>query len=266
MGNKTDLETKTNYRLIPIEDLVAGDNVRKMYDDDYIAYLADSINQIGLINPITVKPRSKEKGYSVIAGHCRLKAIKRLNWDKVVCQVVDKDVENQLRMMIDENNVRKDVNVVEEADFIAVQMRKLGVNQKQMAEILGRSESYVNDRVAINKYPPELISALKRKKISFSVAREFAKIDNHKVLKTYLDYALESGCSPKMARNWVKNYFVDKNYNPVPKLFDESTGKEDKQEREMMTGCHICRDKFPLRNATQLNCCPDCAKQIFETV
>jgi ParB family transcriptional regulator, chromosome partitioning protein len=264
MKNKIEFNRSEFIRVIDVNRIVKSDNIRKVFDENKLNELAKSIKQIGLLNPLTVRYDEKNDEYKILAGHRRFEACKKLRFEKIPCLLVDADVENDLRIMIDENTVRHDVSVIEEADFIVKQLRALDIRQNEFAKMIGKSESWVADRVAVNKYPPEMLRALKKGKISFSVAREFAKIDNHKVLKEYLEYAITAGCSPRMAREWVKYYNQDKNYTPVNKLFDEETEKKEYAEEEITTGCHICNEKFPLRACVHVNVCPECAKQIWE--
>lgn len=265
MKNVISSEFRNNISVIEVSKLTTSNNIRKVYNEDKLKELKESIKRIGLLNPLTVRFLESENEYRILAGHRRFEACKMLGFDKIPCVVVDVAVENDLRIMIDENSVRQDVSVIEEADFIAKQMRRLDLNQKDFSVVIGRSESWVADRVAVNKYPSELLTAMKKGKITFSVAREFAKIDNHKIMKEYLGYAVTSGCTPRMAREWVKHYNQDKDYVPVNKLFDDNEENERSVEDDIKTGCHICSEKFPLRSAIHINVCPSCAKQIWES-
>jgi ParB family chromosome partitioning protein len=264
MNYENDVLNNEQIKVIEVKNIVASQNIRQLYDEKKMSELIESIKSVGLLNPLTVRKGNAEGVYLVLAGHRRLAACKRIGFDKIPCMVVDSRVENDLRIMIDENSIRHDVSVIEEADFITKQLRKLDIKQNEFANMIGKSESWVADRVAVTKYPTELITALKKGKVSFSVAREFAKIDNHKVMKEYLGYAMTSGCTPRMAREWVKCYNQDKDYVPVNKLFDDNIEKDRSLEEEILTGCHICNERFPLRSCVHVNVCPTCAKHIWE--
>ena len=264
MSNVKETIPTEYLRSILISQIKKSNNIRKDFNEEKLNELINSIKKIGLLNPLTVRYLKAEDKYLILAGHRRFEACRLLGFEKIPCLCVDTVVENDIRIMIDENSVRQDISVIEEADFIAKQIRRLDINQKEFANLIGKSESWVADRVAINKYPSELITALRRHKITFSVAREFAKIDNHISIKLYLSYAIKSGCTPRMAREWVKQYYLDKNYKPVNELFDDNKENQEYKECDITTGCHICNGVFPLRQAVHVNVCPECAKQIWE--
>jgi len=236
--------------------------VRKIYDEDRLKELAHSIKTLGLIHPITVRPEKDH--FRLVAGSRRLRAFRLLDRETIPAMIFNASDSEELAIMMQENINREDTTVIEEADFLAKALRRLELNQKQLARLINKSEAYVADRIAVTKYAPELVRALKTKQITFSVARELAKITDHKSLKSYLNYAVTGGCNPRIARKWVKLWKQDSTYTPQPELIAEIEHSEDEaQETDVQTGCHICSATYPLRLATHLNICPDCRQQIF---
>jgi ParB family chromosome partitioning protein len=261
------MKINNNYNevsLIPLSSIRENkSNVRKVYSEEAMKELASSIATIGLIHPITVKKEGSS--FRLIAGSRRLRAFKLLDRDEIPALVVNASSSEELAIMMQENINREDTTVIEEADFLSKALRRLDVNQKQLARLINKSEAYVADRIAITKYPPELIRALKNNQVSFSVARELVKIDDHKSLKSILHFAVTGGCNPRIARQWVKQWKMDKDYTPQPELIAEVERSEDgAEDTEITTGCHICHESFPLRNVTHLNICPECNRKVFQ--
>lgn len=99
---------------IKIKMIQVMDRIRKETGD--LKPLIDSIREHGLINPITVM--DTREGYVLIAGYRRLQAVKALGEHDIVATVLDpKDADEQLKMEIDENEVRKDFTIREKLAY-----------------------------------------------------------------------------------------------------------------------------------------------------
>lgn len=227
--------------------------------------LEDSIKRVGLFNSITV--RKEKKFYYVIAGRRRLQACKNLKLKHVLCNELKCDDAEALIIELEENLNREDISIVEESDFLAKVMRKLSISQRELAVMMNKSESYVSERIAITKYMPALLRALKANKISFSVAREFAKIDNKTDLERYLEFARSGGVNPRIARHWMKQWKLDRSYIPTDEILDGSeVAAELEKTSEMMTSCHICNIKFAMKDCIHMNLCKSCSDVIRDNM
>jgi len=237
-------------------------NVRKTLDEKTTEKLAKSISEIGLINPISVKKTLK--GFELIAGQRRLSAFGLLQKNKIPAIIFDVAEEIGFGMQVQENIQRDAVNAIDEGHAYGIALRKFGISQKKLAELIGKSESYVADRIATLKYFPTLLRALKAGKISFSVAREFAKIESKSDLDRYLDFAENGGINPKLARKWVKEYKLNnKQVERIEIYPDGDDEHEINPNNKMMTGCHTCSKAVDLHLVRHLNLCPECYELIM---
>lgn len=98
---------------IPIEEIQVKDGRREL-DADHVRELADSIRELGLLNPITV-----DKEHTLIAGLHRLEAAKLLEWPEIECTVSSLDGLRAELAEIDENIIRHDLNYLEEGEQLA---------------------------------------------------------------------------------------------------------------------------------------------------
>lgn len=192
------------FQLIPLEKI--DDPARPMRSDltaDSVADLVLSIKQMGIIEPIIVKPKADR--YEVIAGHRRLLAatIAKLPLLPTIVRVLG--VEETEIMKIHENMFRADISPLDEAKHFDYLIQRLKLSPAKVADLIGRSQTYVSERLAIFNYPPELTLALQQKKIVFSVARVFARHPDPEKIKTFLRYAISNGMTPTMAEKWVKD-------------------------------------------------------------
>jgi len=182
--------------------------MRDEFEEDKLNDLIASIKNNGLIHPITV--RSKDGRFEIIAGDRRFKAIKRLGWTKIPAYIIEADDKETLILRAEENLKRADIGIVEEARYIRTLIQELNINQSEVAEMIGRSNSYVSERLEVLNYEPELLNLVERGEMTFSVAREFNKIDDENVRKSYTKFALQSGINPTTARKWRQEYQAGK--------------------------------------------------------
>lgn len=239
--------------------------MRKKLDYNKVQSLAQSIKEIGLINPIVVKKDGDN--YEIIAGERRYLAVKILGREKIKAIIAEGEAETHSAIMISENIHREDVPVTEESEALWEMKKMHGLTQAQLAQLIGKTESYVSERLAIANYPPGLYDALADGHITFSVARELARIEDPDVLKVYAETAIKAGVNPRLARQWVRDW---KQTSKGEAGHDITHGGEiqppNLTETEMTTGCHICNEIVPLTKIRRLNVCPDCWDSVFKSL
>lgn len=110
---------------VSVRDIKTWGPAMALRDQDRVAELIESIKEIGLINPITVRrcrieaSNPPRDGFSVIAGCHRLEAVKQLGWQTIPCQVVELDDLHAELALIDENLIRRVLSPAEKAHAIA---------------------------------------------------------------------------------------------------------------------------------------------------
>lgn len=162
--------------------------------------LVRSIKEIGIINPIIVRKLGDE--YELVAGLRRLMAADMLKMEKVYVRVIRAGDERSERIKVDENKAREDIGPLDEGVYFADIMEKFGWNQKQLAEKLRVSESYVSQRIGSGNWPEILKEVVQNGKLTFSVAREFAGIKDSGELDRIIEQAVRSGVTPAVAARW----------------------------------------------------------------
>ena len=139
---------------ISLDQIKETGNVRTSYNDEKIQELADSIFKYGLINPISVKPLPEDengiKQYELVAGHRRLRAFRYLcsvgqDYSQITASVIVKGSKNVLQLI--ENVQREDLEPVDVETAIKA-LVTAGMSQKEIAEELSTSLSWVHDRLA----------------------------------------------------------------------------------------------------------------------
>ncbi|GAJ17423.1 unnamed protein product, partial [marine sediment metagenome] len=103
-----------------------------------------------------------------------------------------------------ENRLREPVNAIDEGRYVAEKMEELGITQKEVAELLEVSESWVSQRLKILEWPDEVKAGLVQGQIEFAVGRELAGIKDEPARKVAVHQAVASGCTARQAVEWRK--------------------------------------------------------------
>ncbi len=155
---------------------------RTEFDEEALAELADSISQLGVIQPITLKRRDDGK-YTIISGERRWRASQRAGLETLPAYIREVDDENLHAMALVENIQRQDLNAIE----IALGMQRLidecGLTQEAMAEKVGKKRSTVSNYMRLLNLPSEVQLALKEGIITMGHAKAIAGIATEKQLK-----------------------------------------------------------------------------------
>jgi len=117
---------------------------RKNFKDGDLKELSSSIKNQGLIQPIIIKP-IKEGQYQIIAGERRWRACQLNGMHEVECVIKNLDDTNVLEAALIENIQREDLNVIEEANAYKGLIDIKGINNENLAKLIGKSPSHVSN-------------------------------------------------------------------------------------------------------------------------
>jgi ParB family chromosome partitioning protein len=132
---------------IPVDLVIIGQfNPRKTFDSEHIKELANSISRDGQWDPIIVRQTSGH--YELIAGECRLRAVKKLGLSTVQARVLDIDDEEANLLALKTNLMRRDLNPVEEA-FGVKKLIDTGWTLQKVAKELNKSQTWVFYRLKL---------------------------------------------------------------------------------------------------------------------
>lgn len=180
------------------------DPMRTQVDEDALLELGRSMREVGQIQPITVRKTGDR--YEVIAGHRRTMASKMVGLEYIDAIVSDVDEEKGEVIKMHENLCREDVNPVDQAFFMAGIMDKLGYSVSQFAQMVKRSEQWVNQRLEMCNYQEYILAAIKSGKLSMAAARWLQLIEDDVVRRMYTDVAVRGGLTAGMAQAWYSSW------------------------------------------------------------
>ncbi len=168
-GATTALETE--YRTLPVDRLRRGRyQPRRDMDPEALEQLAESIRHQGLMQPLVVR-RLEGEDYEIIAGERRWRAAQMAGLHEVPVLLKVVDDETTLALALIENIQREDLNAMEEAIALVRLQDEFGLNQQQVAFVVGKSRVAVANLMRLVKLVPEVQELLARGDLEMGHAR-----------------------------------------------------------------------------------------------
>lgn len=172
-----------HYSEIPIDRIspATDGQVRKDFDEGKLRSLAENLRQIGMQEPIVVRPSPAKDGtFVIIAGERRWRAAGMAGFQTVPCMVrvtLDK-AEDNLLAQVSENVHREDLNPVEEAEALVQLMDQRGIDVKEAGALMGRTYIQARRLRRIHNAPLIVKAKLRSQELSLRVAVELLRIYN----------------------------------------------------------------------------------------
>ncbi|MBR3660412.1 MAG: ParB/RepB/Spo0J family partition protein [Bacilli bacterium] len=181
---------------------------RKVFDENALNELANSIKEHGVFQPIIIK--RSIKGYEIVAGERRAKASKLAGRETIPAIVRDFNDQEMMEIALLENLQREDLNPIEEAMAYQNLMNSRGLNHEQLAERIGKSRSYVTNMVGLMNLPDSVKELVIAKKISATHARTLSKIKDPLKVEEMADRIINEGLTTAAIDELAKDKTVEK--------------------------------------------------------
>ncbi|RLD63114.1 MAG: chromosome partitioning protein ParB, partial [Bacteroidetes bacterium] len=192
---------------------------RQEFDKETLAELADSIKELGVIQPITVK-KLGNGNFQLISGERRCRASKIAGLNKIIAFIRDTNDQGLLEMALVENIQREDLNSVEIAVNFQRLMDECKLTQERLSERVGKKRATIANYLRLLKLSAEIQVGVRDKKISMGHARAIINIENPAIqLKVYYRI-INEGLSVRNTEAIVReiNYPVRKEKNNADKV------------------------------------------------
>lgn len=184
---------------------------RQEFDPTALSELAQSIKELGLIQPITVRKVSAQK-YQIISGERRFRAAQMAGLDEVPVYMRSADDQAMLEMALVENIQRENLNAIEVAISYKRLMEECSLTTEKLAERVGKDRTTVTNYVRLLKLPPEIQIGIIEKKISMGHARALINSEPESRQLRIYKQILEKDLSVRRVEEMVKE-------DEEPKLF-----------------------------------------------
>ena len=185
---------------------------RKVFREEALAELADSIRQHGILQPLSV--RRVGNTYELIAGERRLRAAQMAGLNEIPCIVMAMtDKESGMAAMV-ENLQRQDLDFIEEARGISLLMERWAMSQEQTARLLGKSQSAVANKLRILRHSPQVLAALREGSLTERHARALLKLPTEPQKMAAIAAIVRDGMSVARAERYIEQLLLRQAESP----------------------------------------------------
>ena len=188
---------------LPIGEISPNPNQpRRSFSPEGLQELADSIAQLGVLQPLTVRPA--QQGWELIAGERRLRAAKLAGLQFVPCIVMDTDEEHSSLLALVENLQRRDLDFVEEALALSRLVRTFHLSQEEVAQRIGKSQSAVANKLRLLHLEPQVLQMLRDNGFTERHARALLRLPDPQSRERAARYVVEHGLTVAKTEAYVE--------------------------------------------------------------
>ena len=204
-------ETKAeiNVNKISISDILSNKfQPRKIFDENSLQELTNSIKERGILQPIIVRKSNNDKSkYEIIAGERRWLAAQKAGLHNVPVVITNVDDLKSLEFAIVENVQRNDLNAIEEARGYQRLIEEFSYDQEKVAKFIGKSRSHIANFLRLLSLPENVLKLIETKKLSPGHAKILVGLNNSEFVANKI---VEKKLSVRQAENLVKIFKIKK--------------------------------------------------------
>jgi ParB family chromosome partitioning protein len=198
-------EIGASFQELPLDSIIPNPfQPREEFDEAGISALADSIEQIGVLQPILVRPDA-DGGYQLIAGERRWRASRQAGLSVIPAIVREVRDVSALEQAVVENLHRQDLNALEEAAAYQQLIDDFGFTQEQLAQRVGKSRPSVTNTLRLLNLPPAIQGLLIDGRLAAAHARALLPVDDRAVQQRLAEQAVDEGWSVRQVEAAVKD-------------------------------------------------------------
>ena len=200
-----EIPENSAYQMLPIYKVEPNrSQPRQDFDEEELQALADSIEEHGIIQPLTV--RQLDSGYyQIIAGERRWRAARIANLSEVPVVVMEADDRKAMELALIENLQRQDLNAVEEALGYQSLMEDYGLTQDEAAKRVGKSRPAVANSLRLLGLCPQVLEKLRKGELTAGHARAILMLKSEKKQQEAAQKIIALGLSVRQAELICKN-------------------------------------------------------------
>ena len=253
---ETKVETQKNQ--LSISDLIPNKyQPRKIFDEDNLIELTNSIKEIGILQPIIVRKSNDDSSkFEIIAGERRWLAAQRAELHNVPVVITEADDLKSLEFAIVENVQRHDLNPLEEAQGYRRLIDEFSYDQEKVSKFIGKSRSHITNSLRLLTLPTDVIKLIENQKLTAGHAKILVGMENAIFVANKI---IEKKLSVRQAENFVK---IFKNKKQKPQNIKDANIKDLEISLSSKVGLNIAIQNkknnkgkiiFEYKNLDQLN-------------
>ena len=175
---------------------------RSVFDEDALAELVFSVQEIGLLQPVVVR-QVGDDAYELIAGERRFRACTAAGFTAIPAIVRDTDDDAMLRDALLENLHRADLNALEEAAAYQQMLSDFGCTQEELAARIGRSRAQVSNTMRLLKLPPAVQRRVAAGVLSAGHARALLSLSDDAAIERLAERIVAEGLSVRSVEELI---------------------------------------------------------------
>ena len=185
---------------------------RKIFREEALAELAQSIRQHGILQPLSV--RRMGTAYELIAGERRLRAGILAGLTEIPCIVMNMDDKESGMTALVENLQRQDLDFIEEARGISKVMDAWNLSQEQAARLLGKSQSAIANKLRLLKHSGPVLEKLREHGLTERHARALLRLPTEPVKLQAIDTIARLGMSVARTEQYIESLLAEEKEKP----------------------------------------------------
>ncbi|MCF8380910.1 MAG: ParB/RepB/Spo0J family partition protein [Bacteroidales bacterium] len=177
---------------------------RTIFDEQALDELADSIKEIGIIQPVTVR-LMEDGNFQLITGERRFRASVKIGLKTIPAYIRSADDVNMLEMALIENVQREDLDAIEEAIGYQRLIEECKLTQETLSERVGKKRSTISNYLRLLKLPAEIQLGIRERKISMGHAKTLVTLEDPISQLSVYNKIIKSELSVRKAEDFVRN-------------------------------------------------------------
>jgi ParB family chromosome partitioning protein len=199
----TPVQENDQVNVISVKDIVPNKfQPRRIFDDEALIELSQSIKQYGILQPIVV--RKTLHGYELVAGERRWRASQQAGLTIIPAVIRDYTDGEMTEIALIENLQRQDLNAIEEGLAYKRLMEEFGLTQEEVSRKIGRSRSHIANFIRLLNLPPIIQDFVSRGTLSMGQARPILALDNQELQIEAAEIIVAEDLSARDAETLVK--------------------------------------------------------------
>ena len=189
---------------------------RKEFDEDRIKALSDSIKNVGVLQPIVLKP-IEDNNYMIIAGERRYRASILAGKEEIPAIIKDIPIKDIMEIALIENLQREDLNSIEEALAYKNLIEDYKVTQEELSEAVGKSRPYITNTLRLLNLQNKIIKMIENGDITAGHGKALLSIEDKEKQLEVAMRIVEEGLSVRTVENIAKKIIENKEKRKIEK-------------------------------------------------
>lgn len=193
---------------IPVTQIMANsDQPRKIFGEEELLELKDSIEKYGVLQPVIVK-KNINNTYCLIAGERRLRASMLAGLNKIPAVIRDADEQDSALIALIENVQRENLGYMEEAQAYSKLIEEYGMTQSELAEKVGKKQSTISNKIRLLSLPEDIQELLIQNRLTERHARALLKVSDNEIRRYIIERIISHGLNVRQTEKLIEEIII----------------------------------------------------------